>query len=69
MKNYYINGIGSISAQETLGKNDFFENYMELDQNVVAAFKPNYKEYKQWLKSLSDDNPYTPGIWMYMPMN
>ena len=45
MKNYYINGIGSISAQDTLEKNDFFENFKELDQNVVDAFKPNYKEY------------------------
>ena len=45
MKNYYINGIGCVSAQDTL-KNDFsFDNCNELKKNVVTAHNPDYKNY------------------------
>ncbi|NOQ91392.1 MAG: 3-oxoacyl-ACP synthase [Flavobacteriaceae bacterium] len=45
MKNYYINGIGCVSAQDT-SKNDFsFDDCSELNINVVAAHKPDYKSY------------------------
>jgi len=45
MENYYINGIGCVSAQET-SKNDFsFDDCCELKNGVVAAQKPNYKSY------------------------
>lgn len=45
MKNYYINGIGSVSAQDTFSGDKFDDNFKELDQNVVEAFKPNYRDY------------------------
>ncbi len=45
MKNYYINGIGCVSAQDT-SKSDFsFDDCNELKNNVVAAHKPDYKSY------------------------
>ncbi|NKQ39255.1 MAG: 3-oxoacyl-ACP synthase [Methanosarcinales archaeon] len=45
MKNYYINGIGCVSAQDT-SKNDFsFEDCNTLQNNVVSVFKPAYKSY------------------------
>ncbi len=45
MKNYYINGIGCVSAQDT-SKNDFsFDDCCELKNNVVTAQKPDYKPY------------------------
>jgi len=45
MKNYYINGIGCISAQDTSKENFSFDNCNELKNNIVAAFKPNYRSY------------------------
>jgi 3-oxoacyl-(acyl-carrier-protein) synthase len=45
MKNYYINGIGSVSAQDNVENDDFFDNCKEIDQSVIEAVKPNYKDY------------------------
>ncbi len=45
MKNYYINGIGCVSAQDTTEINISFDSYIELNDNVVSAHKPNYKSF------------------------
>ncbi len=45
MNNYYINGIGCVSAQDTSNDELSFNDYSELDQGVVSVFKPNYRAY------------------------
>ena len=45
MNNYYINGIGCVSAQDTSNSDLNFNDYSELHHNVVEVFKPNYKAY------------------------
>ena len=45
MGKYYINGIGSVSAQETANNELGFQNYNELKEPVVLACKPNYRDY------------------------
>lgn len=44
MKGCYINGIGSVSAQNHLMG---LEDFEELTKNVVAIFKPDFKAYIQ----------------------
>lgn len=44
MKNCYINGIGCVSAQNS--SEDFdIENYKVLEERIVHAHKPNYRDY------------------------
>ena len=45
MKRCYINGIGNVSAQNSTDNSNFFEDFSELQNNVLLAHKPNYKEY------------------------
>lgn len=45
MKTCYINGIGSVSAQESTNFKDLLVTFKELKQPVVKVHKPNYKEY------------------------
>jgi 3-oxoacyl-(acyl-carrier-protein) synthase len=45
MNNCYINGIGSVSAQELGDNSSFFDNLKEINQNVVHVIKPNYRNY------------------------
>jgi len=42
MKSCYINGIGSVSAQDSSNE---MENFVELTHNITDAHKPNYREY------------------------
>lgn len=44
MKNCYINGIGCVSAQDSL-KDVVFENFEQLTESVVHVHKPNYRDY------------------------
>lgn len=44
MKNCYVNGIGCVSAQKS--SEDFeIENYKALEERIVHAHKPNYRDY------------------------
>jgi len=44
MKDCYINGIGCVSAQNS--SEDFLiENYSQLSERIVHAYKPNYRNY------------------------
>lgn len=45
MGNYYINGIGCVSAQESSDTEKEIQNYEELSTNVVSVKKPDYKKY------------------------
>ncbi len=45
MKDYYINGIGCVSSQDTTNPELGFDDFHELDKDVVAVFKPNYRAY------------------------
>ena len=45
MGNYYINGIGCVSAQESSDTEKEIQNYEELTTNVVSVKKPDYKKY------------------------
>ena len=45
MHKYYINGIGCVSAQDTSNNDLGFDDYTELNQEVVSVFKPNYRDY------------------------
>ena len=45
MGNYYINGIGCVSAQESSDIEKEIQNYTELATNVVSVKKPDYKKY------------------------
>ncbi len=45
MKSCYINGIGCVSAQNTTSESVNFKDFKELTENVVSAYKPNYKAY------------------------
>ncbi len=47
MGNYYINGIGCVSAQETTNNDIGFQDFEELKESIVLVNKPNYKEYIQ----------------------
>jgi len=45
MKSCFINGLGCVSAQDTTQENSNFDNFSSLNENVVAAHKPDYKAY------------------------
>jgi len=45
MGNYYINGIGCISAQDSSDNETGFQNFVELTENLVPLHKPDYKKY------------------------
>ena len=45
MGNYYINGIGCVSAQESSDTEKEIQSYEELSTNVVSVKKPDYKKY------------------------
>lgn len=45
MGNYYINGIGCVSAQDSSDNEMGFQNFMELTENVVPLHKPDYKKH------------------------
>ncbi len=45
MKNCYINGLGCVSAQDTIDYATFLEKQEELIENIVLAHKPNYRDY------------------------
>ncbi len=45
MKNCYINGVGSVSAQETSDYETFLENYKEITTNITTVCKPNYRDF------------------------
>lgn len=45
MGNYYINGIGCVSAQESSDTEKEIQNYEELTTNLVSVKKPDYKKY------------------------
>jgi len=45
MGNYYINGIGCVSAQDSADNNTGFQNFVELTKNVVPLHKPDFKKY------------------------
>mgnify|MGYP003667785744 CR=1 FL=1 len=45
MGNYYINGIGCVSAQESSDAEKEIKNYEELTTNVVSVKSPDYKKY------------------------
>lgn len=47
MGNYYINGIGCVSAQETSDTDKSFQDFEELKENVVPLTKPAYKKHIQ----------------------
>ena len=41
----YINGIGSVSAQDNSSYDIFLENYSELTESIVNVHKPEYKKH------------------------
>lgn len=43
--NCFINGLGSVSAQDSLTYKFFVENAKKLTKNVVHVHKPNYRDY------------------------
>ena len=45
MKKVYINGICSISAQNTSDNPDFLNEVIDYQENVIPVINPNYKEY------------------------
>ena len=45
MGNYYINGIGCVSAQESSDTEKEIKKYEELNTNVAPVRKPDYKKY------------------------
>jgi 3-oxoacyl-(acyl-carrier-protein) synthase len=45
MMSCFINGLGCVSAQDTTEAKTNFDNFSPLNQNVVAACKPDYKSY------------------------
>ncbi len=45
MKSCYINGLGSVSAQESTVFKDLVDSFKELDNAIVKVHKPAYKEY------------------------
>ncbi len=45
MKKVYINGVGSISAQNTFDAESFLEEITDYESNVVSAIDPEYKNY------------------------
>ncbi len=45
MGNYYINGIGCVSAQDNSDNSSGLENFEALTENVVPLQKPDYKKY------------------------
>ena len=45
MNNYYINGIGCVSAQDTSNLELNFDDFKELKNNKVEVFKPNYRAF------------------------
>ena len=45
MKKVYINGISSISAQKTFDDDQFLDELVAYDDNVIVASNPNYKEF------------------------
>ncbi|MEZ4969030.1 MAG: beta-ketoacyl synthase N-terminal-like domain-containing protein [Flavobacteriaceae bacterium] len=45
MEKVYINSIGSISAQKTFDNNDFLEEIITYEDNVIPVIEPNYKDF------------------------
>jgi 3-oxoacyl-(acyl-carrier-protein) synthase len=45
MKHCYINGIGCVSAQDTLDYTTFLETAKELKENIVGVHKPVYRDF------------------------
>jgi len=45
MGNYYINGIGCISAQDSSDNESGLQNFVALTENINPLQKPNYKKY------------------------
>jgi len=45
MGNYFINGIGCVSTQETTNSEKGFQDFKELEENVVHVHKPNYRGF------------------------
>ncbi len=45
MAQCYINGIGSVSTQDTSNYKAFLKNHQELKENIVHVHKPNYRDY------------------------
>jgi 3-oxoacyl-(acyl-carrier-protein) synthase len=45
MRNYYINGIGCVSSQESSDTEKDIKNYEELTTNIVSVKKPDYKKH------------------------
>ncbi|MBP0905257.1 beta-ketoacyl synthase N-terminal-like domain-containing protein [Mariniflexile gromovii] len=44
-RNVYINGIGSISAQKTFENNEFLNEFVDHEAQVISVVNPNYKDY------------------------
>ncbi len=47
MGNYYINGIGCVSAQDSSDNEKDFQDFVELTENVAPLHIPDYKKYIQ----------------------
>ncbi|SHF43053.1 3-oxoacyl-(acyl-carrier-protein) synthase [Arenibacter palladensis] len=45
MEKVYINSIGSISAQKTFDNNDFLEEIVTYQDNIIPVIEPNYKDF------------------------
>ena len=45
MRNYYINGIGCVSAQDSSDNELGLQNFVALTENVAPLQKPDYKKY------------------------
>lgn len=45
MKKVYIKGVGSISAQKTFDNDEFLDEIIDHQDNVLPIVNPNYKEY------------------------
>ncbi|PNQ74653.1 3-oxoacyl-ACP synthase [Hanstruepera neustonica] len=45
MKQVYINSIGSISGQKTFDNNEFLNDIVDYEDNVISVIDPIYKDY------------------------
>ncbi len=45
MRNYYINGMGCVSAQDSSGNENGLQNFVALTENIVPLQKPDFKKY------------------------
>jgi len=45
MEACYINGLGCVSAQHTIDKNQFLDDIISYHETILSSINPNYKEY------------------------